>query len=99
MDSHLVSVEVGVECVTYKWMKLQCLAVHQYRLEGLESETVESRSSVEHDRMFLDNFVQDAPYLWCSLLDHSLCLLDVWSLVSFMKLSDKERLEELQGHK
>ena len=46
MDSHLVAVEVGVECGTYQRMQLQSTPLYQYRLEGLNTQTVQSRRTV-----------------------------------------------------
>ena len=56
---HLVSIEVGIECMTYERMELDCLSVHKDRLKGLDSKSMERRCSVEHDRMLLDNLVED----------------------------------------
>ena len=98
MDSHLVTVEVSVECMTNKWMKLQCLSIYKYWLKCLESKTVECRSSVEHYRMLFYYIIEDAPYFWSSLFDHSLCFLDVWSCSIVVESSDKEWLKEFQCH-
>ena len=58
VDCHLVSVEVSVEGMTYERMELEGLAVDQNRLEGLDSESVQRRRTVEHDGMLLDDLVQ-----------------------------------------
>ena len=97
-DSHLVTVEVSVECMTNKWMKLQCLSIYKYWLKCLESKTVECRSSVEHYRMLFYYIIEDAPYFWSPLFDHSFCLLDVWSCSIVVESSDKEWLKEFQCH-
>ena len=46
VNSHLVSVEVCIECGTYKRMKLNCLTFDKNRLECLNTESVKCRSTV-----------------------------------------------------
>ena len=46
MNSHLVSVEVGVVSCTYKWMKLNSLTFYKDRFECLDTKTVECRGTV-----------------------------------------------------
>ena len=42
MDSHLVTIEVSIECVAYERMELEGLAFYEHRLECLDAETMES---------------------------------------------------------
>ena len=98
MNGHLVSVEVGVEGGTYQRMKLDGLTLYQYRLEGLDTQSVKSRRTVEHYRMFLDNSFQYVPYLRSDLFHHSLGALDVMSISLLYKLLHDKRLEKLQSH-
>ena len=64
MDSHLVAIEVGVECGTYQWMQLNCLTFNQDRLECLDTQSMQCRSTVLHNRMLFDHVFQHIPNLW-----------------------------------
>jgi hypothetical protein len=44
--SHLVTVEVGVERSTDKWVQLNSLTLNQYWLKGLNSKAVKGRCAV-----------------------------------------------------
>ncbi len=55
MNSHLVTVEVGVEARADKRMETDCLAFDENRLEGLDTQTVKRWGTVEKDRMILGN--------------------------------------------
>ena len=46
VDCHLVAVEVRVKCGTDERMELDCLALDQNRLEGLDAEAVQRRCAV-----------------------------------------------------
>ena len=45
--SHLVTIEVGVECRTYERVKLDCLSFDKFWLECLNTKTVQRRSTVK----------------------------------------------------
>mgnify|MGYP001114713164 CR=1 FL=1 len=47
MHSHLVTVEVGVECRTYQGMKLYSLTLDKFGLEGLYTQPVKGRGTVQ----------------------------------------------------
>ncbi len=98
MYSHLVTVEVGVECVTYERMELKCLTVDKDRLECLEAQSMERRRTVEHDGMLFNDILENRPYFRCSFFNHHLSFLDVWCNTVVMKLPDQERLKEFECH-
>ena len=56
MDSHLVTVEVGVERSTDKRVQLDCLTVDEAWMERLDRELVECRCTVEHNRIAVNYF-------------------------------------------
>ena len=56
MDSHLVSVEIGVERCTNQWMKLDSLTFYKNRFKCLNTKSVQCRSTVQHNRMLFDYF-------------------------------------------
>ena len=62
MDSHLVAVKVGVKRSTHKRMKLDRLALYQNRLKCLDSQSMERRGTVQHNRVLFDNILQHIPY-------------------------------------
>ena len=98
MDSHLVSVEIGIERGTYKRVKLDSLTFNKYGLESLNTKSVESRCTVQHNRMLCDNFLKHIPYSVLLSLYHLLCSLDVLADSLSLQLSHNERLEELDSH-
>ena len=67
-------------------------------LKSLDTETVKSRSTVEHDGVLFNNLVKNCPHLGCLLLYKSLCPLHIESNILLNKLSHDERLEKLKSH-
>ena len=77
--SHLVAVEVGVECCAHQRVDLDCAALDQHRQECLDAEPMQGRRAVEQHGTALDDFLQDVPDLGLSALDHPLCAFDIVS--------------------
>ena len=98
MNRHLVSVEVGVERGTNQRVQLDCLTFYQYRLECLNSQSVQCRGTVQKNRMILNDVVQDIPDFRLHLLYHGLCALDVVCLLLCHQFLHDERLEQFQCH-
>ena len=98
VNSHLVTVEVGVERRADERMKFNGAAFGQNRLKSLDAQTVQRRGTVQHDRVFLDDFFQDIPNGIRRAFDHSLCALDVRCRTVFDKAFHDERFEEFKGH-
>ena len=98
MDGHLISVEVGVERRTHERMKLNGLTFDEDRLERLNTKTVQGRSTVQHDGMFLDDFFKDVPHLGPTTFNHALGRLDVLRQLLIDEAFHHERLEQLKGH-
>ena len=98
MDSHLVSVEVGVICRTNEGMKLDRFTFHKDRLKRLDTQSVKRGGTVQHDRMLLDHFLEHIPYLGLQSLDHFLCILYIVSCSVCNKLFHNKRLEQLDRH-
>ena len=59
---------------------------------------MQRRGTVQHDRVFLDDFFQDIPNGIRRAFDHSLCALDVRCRTVFDKTFHDERFEEFKGH-
>ena len=77
MYSHLVSVEVGVECGTNQRMQFDRFTFYQDRLKCLNTQTMQCRSTVQHNRMLFDYFFQNVPYFRLKSLYHFLCVFNI----------------------
>ncbi len=80
-------------------MKLDSLAFDHPRLEGLDTEPVEGRRTVQKNRMSLHDVLQDVPDHRISPVDDLLGRLYGLDYASFEELADDERLVELRRHK
>ena len=98
MNGHLVSVEVSVERSTYERVQLDSLALDEYRLERLDSQSVQCRGTVEQNRVILDDVIKNVPYFRLSSFYHDSCLLCILGELSVSELLHDERLEELERH-
>ena len=98
MNSHLVTVKVGVKSSTDQWVQLDRLAFDKDRLESLDAETVQGRCTVEHDRVFLDNILKDVPNFGALALDQLLGTLDRGAKAMFFKLVVNKGFEQLKRH-
>ena len=98
MHGHLVAVEVGVEGGADQGVQLDGTSIHQFRLEGLDSQTVQGRGPVEQDRVPLDHLLQHLHDLIVGALNQLLGRLDVVHDVLADQAMDHERLEQLDRH-
>ena len=98
MYSHLVTVEVRIERGTYKRMQLDCLTFYQNRFECLNTQSVQSRRTVQHNRMLFNNILQHIPYLCLQALYHLLCALDIVCSSVLNQLLHNEGLKQLNRH-
>ncbi len=98
VNGHLVTVEVGVERRANERMQLDRLAFDQHRLESLNAETVKRRRTVQHDRMFTNDFFENVPHHGCLVLDFLLRGLDGGSNTHHFQLVEDERLEQFERH-
>ena len=69
VNSHLVTVKIRVESGTGQRVQLDRLALNHFRLEGLDTQTVERRSSVQKDRMAFHHVFKDIPNNRFALVD------------------------------
>ena len=97
-QSHLVSVEVRVECCTSQRVEFDCSAFHQDRLESLNAEAVKRRSTVEHYRMILDHGLKGVPDFRSGPVDHLSGALDVIGNSLVHKILHNKGFEELKCH-
>ena len=93
VDCHLVTVEVGVERLTSQRVQLNSLTLNQLRLEGLDTQAVQRRCTVEHHWVLRNGLLQNVPHLRALALNHALGGLDVLGVVIFYQALHNERLE------
>ena len=98
MDSHLVTIEIGIECCTYKRMQLDSLTFYKDWLKSLNTKSVKCRSTVKHNRMLFNNILKYIPYFSLKSLNHLLGTLNIMCLTACYKLLHNERLEKLNCH-
>ncbi len=99
VDGHLVTVEVGVEGGADQRVQLDGLTFDQGRLESLDTQTVQGRRTVQHDRVFANDFFEDVPDHRLLAFDHLLGLLDGGGVDRCTsRLVEDEGLEQFQGH-
>ena len=98
MNRHLVTIEIGIECGTYQWMKLNCFTFYQNRFKCLDTKTVKCRSTVQHNRMLFDYIFKHIPYFRLKTLYHFLSILNIVSSSALNKFFYNKRLEQLDCH-
>src|SRR5699024_11360131 len=77
MHSHLVTIEVCVERLTHQRVQLNGLTLDQLRLERLNTQAVQCRSTVEHHVMSVDDLFEHVPDLGAATLHYAHGGLDV----------------------
>src|SRR5574344_1509199 len=95
MDSHLVTVKVGVERSTCKRVQLNSFSFNQFRLECLNTKSVQSRGTVKQNRMALHYVLQNIPYNRIFSVYHFLCALNCLYNASLQQFADNERFVKL----
>ena len=98
MDCHLVSVKVRIKGRTHQRMKLDGFTLYQNRFKSLNSQTVQCRSTVQHNRMFFDYVFQNVPHLRLKPLYHFLCVFNIMRGSVRYQLLHNEGFEKLDGH-
>ena len=98
MYRHLVSVEVSVECGTNERMQLDCFTLYQDRLKCLNSQTVQCRSTVQHNRMLFDDFLEHVPYLRFQTLYTLLCTFNIMRNTVCNQFFHNKRFKQLDCH-
>ncbi|MNM57037.1 hypothetical protein D3C81_682240 [compost metagenome] len=98
MNSHLVTIEVGVVCRTNQRVQLDSLTFDQNRFKCLDTQTVQGWCTVQQYRVFADNFVQDIPNDSFFALNHFLGGFDGGGQATQLQFAVDERFEQLQCH-
>ncbi len=98
MNSHLVTVEVCVVCITNQWVNLDRLAFNQGRAERLNTQAVKGwRTVQQHERVFGD-FFQNVPDFCAIGFNKPVGRANVVNEFAFNKFGDNKRLKQLQSH-
>ena len=98
VNSHLVSVEVGVERSTCQRMELNSLALDKFWLECLNTKTVKCRGTVEHYGMTLHHVLKNIPNNGLAAVNNLLCTLDSLNDTTLDELANDKWLVELSCH-
>ena len=98
VNSHLVTVKVGVVGSTNQWVQPHCLTRYQYRFKGLNTQTVQSRCPVKQNWVFTDNVFQDIEDLVVTLIDQAFSSLDVGSQAPLGQFMHDKWLEQFHCH-
>ena len=98
MHSHLVTVKVRIEGGANKRVQLDRFTFDQDRLKRLNTQAVQCRRAVQHDRVFADHFVQDIPYFGTLFFHQLFRLFDGAGQTLGLKPRVDERFEQLQCH-
>ena len=61
VHGHLVAVKVGVECGTHQRVQLNGFTFDQLGFEGLDAQSVQGWSAIQHHGMLSDYFVENVP--------------------------------------
>ena len=77
MYRHLVAVKVSVKRCTHQRVELDRLTLDQDRLKCLNTQSVQCRCTVQHDRVLLDDLLKHIPHGLIQFLDKLLGMLDV----------------------
>ena len=96
--SHLVTVEVGIECRTCQRVQLDSLTLDEFRLESLDTQTVQCRCTVQEHGMTLHDVLEDIPDDGLTTVDNLLGRLHRLHDSALDELADDERLVELGCH-
>ena len=98
VDSHLVTIEVGIKCSTCQRMQLDSLTLNQLWLEGLNTQTVKCWCTVEQNGVTLHDVLKDIPDNRLAAINNLLSTLHSLHDTALNELADNERLIELCSH-
>ena len=79
-------------------MQLDRLTFYQNRLERLDTQTVQSRRTVQHNRMLFDHIFQNIPYRRLQFFYHLFGIFDIVRRSVGNQLFHNERLEQFDRH-
>ena len=98
MYGHLVTVEVGVERGTCQGVQLDSLTLDHLGLEGLNTQTVQCRRTVQQYGVTLHYIFQNIPDDGILAVNNLLGALDSLDYTALDELTDNEWLVQLGCH-
>ena len=98
MYGHLVAVKVGIERMTNKRVQSDRLSFDQHRLESLNTQTVQRRRTVKHNRMFAHNFVQNGKHFARFFFDKGFRFFNIEHDVLIDQFFHNKGLEQFKRH-
>ena len=98
VNSHLVTVKVGVVSGTDKRVEFKSLTLNKHRLKRLNTESVKCRRAVKKNRMLFYHHFESVPYLIRGALYHFSRGFDIRDRLGFNKTLHNKRLKELKRH-
>ena len=98
MDSHLVTVKVGIVRSANQRMQRDGTSFGQNRLKCLDAQTVQRRCAVQEYRMLFDDFFQDIPYFRSRPFYHAFSGTDIQGGIVILQTFHNERFEKFQRH-
>jgi hypothetical protein len=93
MDRHLVTVKVRIKSGAYQRMQLNGLAFYQDWLKRLNTQPMQSRRPVQHDRVLTNDIFQDVPHDRTFVFDLTFRSLYRAGNTHYLQLVEDERLE------
>ena len=98
VNRHLVTIEVGIERCTSQRVQLNSFTFNHMRLESLNTQTVQSRRTVQQYRMTFHDMFQDIPDHRLLAVYNLLCRFYSLHNTTFNQLTDDKRLVKLCSH-
>ena len=98
MHSHLVTIKVGIVGGTNERVHTNSGSLNENRLKCLNRETVQCRSTVQHDRVSLSHLLENIPDLGRLAINHLLGTTHSVAVTKILESADDERFEECQCH-
>ncbi len=92
VNGHLVTVEVGVEALAHQWMQVNRVTFQRVWFKGLDADAVKSRSSIQKNRVILDDLLKNIPNFFVFAFQHLLGRLDRVGVLKLLQHADDERL-------
>src|SRR5215475_14449374 len=95
---HLVAIEVGVVRGANERVNANGFTLDQLRFKRLNRETVQSRSTIQEDRMTPGYFIKNVPYFRRLALNHLFRAAHCVDASEILQSANDERFEENQRH-
>ena len=98
VHGHLVTIEVGIEGGTSQGVQLNGFTLNHFGLESLDTETVQSRGTVEEYGVSFHHVLENIPYNGIFAIDDFLRRLPRLDDTALDELADNKRFIELGCH-